>query len=426
MVTVRNVNKYFPESNETQKGHMQQIKQGVRSTKLKEIIDETFPTVQTEGKKRDIMIKVMDMKEIIATDQTGKFPVTSSREAKYLMVMCEIDGNVILVETMKSRTEGEMIKAYLTLVGRLRSAGIQPKHQILDNKASEEYKKTIKESGMTYKLVPPDMHRQNRAEKAIQTFKDHFVAILSGVDESFPMHLWDRLLPQAEMTLNILRQSNVAPKVSAYAYMNGPYDFNKMPLAPMGCSVQVHDKPNKRKMWDAHSSDGWYLGTSHKHYRCFKIYKKETRAEMVSDMVYFKHKYITMPTITKADMVIQAAKDLTQALEQNVPNAIPATNVEALRKLATAFEEIAQRKHPDERWDEPARPMVLEADKHTSVTKPVPIPRVNENPERLIVTSTNKNGIESSPPAAQHQIKAATSHKSHKNRYMWSWSRIIE
>ncbi|KAL7478346.1 LOW QUALITY PROTEIN: hypothetical protein ACHAW6_006995, partial [Cyclotella cf. meneghiniana] len=97
---------------------------------------------------------------------------------------------------------------------------------------------TIKESGMTYELVPPDMHRQNRAEKAIQTFKDHFVAILSGVDESFPMHLWDRLLPQAEMTLNLLRQSNVAPKVSAYAYMNGPYDFNKMPLAPMGCAVQ--------------------------------------------------------------------------------------------------------------------------------------------------------------------------------------------
>ena len=68
--------------------------------KMKEIINEIIPTLHTEGKKQDIMIKVMDMKEIIASDQTGKFQVTSSREAKYLMVMCEIDGNVILVETI--------------------------------------------------------------------------------------------------------------------------------------------------------------------------------------------------------------------------------------------------------------------------------------------------------------------------------------
>ncbi|KAL7478494.1 hypothetical protein ACHAW6_004254 [Cyclotella cf. meneghiniana] len=89
------------------------------------------------------------------------------------------------------------------------------------------------------------------------------------------MHLWDRLIPQAEMTLNLLKQSNVAPKVSAYAYMNGPHDFNRMPLASMGCSIQVHDKPNRRKSWDAHSSNNWYLGMSNEHYQCFRIYKKE-------------------------------------------------------------------------------------------------------------------------------------------------------
>ena len=31
-----------------------------------------------------------------------KFPVTSSRGVKYLMVMCEIDVNVNLVDTMKT------------------------------------------------------------------------------------------------------------------------------------------------------------------------------------------------------------------------------------------------------------------------------------------------------------------------------------
>ena len=51
-----------------QKGHMRNIKQGVQSTKLKETIDEIIPTLQIEDKKQDIMIKVMNMKEIIATD----------------------------------------------------------------------------------------------------------------------------------------------------------------------------------------------------------------------------------------------------------------------------------------------------------------------------------------------------------------------
>ena len=42
------------------------------------------------------------------------------------------------------------------------------------------------------------------------------------------MNLWDRLLPQTILTLNLLRQSNVAPTVSAYQYVNGVFDYNKM------------------------------------------------------------------------------------------------------------------------------------------------------------------------------------------------------
>jgi hypothetical protein len=71
----------------------------------------------------------------------------------------------------------------------MRKAGIISKHQVLDNQASAAYKKTIGNSDMTYELVPPDNHQQNMAKKAIQTFKDHFVGILSGCAPTFPMHL---------------------------------------------------------------------------------------------------------------------------------------------------------------------------------------------------------------------------------------------
>ncbi len=30
--------------------------------------------------------------------------------------------------------------------------------------------------------------------------------------------------------------------VSAYQYVNGPFNYNKMPLGPMGCAVQIHER----------------------------------------------------------------------------------------------------------------------------------------------------------------------------------------
>ena len=138
------------------------------------------------------------------------------------MVLVEIDGNAIMVETMKNRTDGEMQKAYLALLDRLELSGITPKRHILDNEASKDFKMLIRRKYMHYELVPPDNHRRNKAERAIHTFKNHLKAILAGVDPSFPFHLWDRLLAQAETTLNLTRMANPAPKVSAYAYLHGP------------------------------------------------------------------------------------------------------------------------------------------------------------------------------------------------------------
>ena len=39
----------------------------------------------------------------------------------------------------------------------------------------------------------------------MRTFKNHLVAILSSVGSNYPLSKWDRLLPQAFFTLNLLR-----------------------------------------------------------------------------------------------------------------------------------------------------------------------------------------------------------------------------
>ncbi len=132
------------------------------------------------------------------TDQPGRFPATSNKGNKYIIVLVKIDGNYIDAEPMKSKTEGAMIKANLILClwERLTANGtVKPTTHIMDNQASAECKIEIRKN-CTIQLVLPNNHRQNQAERAIQIFKNHFKVVLTGVDDTFPMHLWDRLLSQ--------------------------------------------------------------------------------------------------------------------------------------------------------------------------------------------------------------------------------------
>ena len=57
------------------------------------------------------------------------------------------------------------------------------------------------------------------------------------------MHLWDRLLDQTQITLNMLRPSRCNPNISVHAMMEVNFDFNKIPLASPGTKVIVNENP---------------------------------------------------------------------------------------------------------------------------------------------------------------------------------------
>ena len=232
----------------------------------------------------------------------------------------------------------------------------------MDNEASDDYQAEIKKH-TKMQMVPPDTHRRNIAERAIQTFKSHFKAILAGVDPHFPIFLWCKLLPQAILTLNLMRPSNVAPKVSAYAYVHGQFNYDAMPLAPMGCAVQLYIKPHRRKTWGAHSVDGWYLGTSVKHYRCHRIWNVETKAERISNTAFFKHKYITQPSLTPVDIMTKAILDLRHAIQQSKDEKGD-INFEALKKLSSIFN-LRKKDAADPRVDSTAPRMEAAAEDHS-------------------------------------------------------------
>jgi hypothetical protein len=216
LLNERNVNKYYPDTAKTPKGHMNQKRKNLYSTKRQpfEICNAAF---HLRGKKeQDVFMKTYNVRETIFSDQTGQYPTTSQRGNKYIMVLVEIDSNTILVEPMKSQNDSKMIRAYDAIVQRLLSAGMQPKkHVLLDNKISDNMKQHIKTKyKFNLEMVPPGCHLRNAAKLAIHNFKAHFLSVLAGTADNFPTNnLWDRLLPQTEITLNLLRQSNATPTV---------------------------------------------------------------------------------------------------------------------------------------------------------------------------------------------------------------------
>ncbi len=298
--------------------------------------------------------------------------------------MVEIDSNVILVEPISSRNDHELARAYRVLMTRLQHAGIVPKKHILDNEVSEAMKIIINDKyKMAMELVPPGCHRRNAAEVAIRNFKADFLSVLAGAAEDFPPSLWDHLLPQTEITLNLLQQSNATPTVSAYAHLCGPFDYNKMPLAPMGCAVQVHEKTDKRGTWAYHSVDGWYLSTSPEHYRTHRCHIKATKSERVLDTINFSHKNITRPTITHADKVMTAIAECAKVIKD-----ITSSNgAEEMRQLVELTEQ-AIHQHPaiDKLFATPVSTTPSVPRVHTTIPTITPsVPRVQgtETAQRL-------------------------------------------
>ncbi len=194
-------------------------------------------------------------------------------------------------------------------------------------------------------MYPQTTTEETWQRGAIQTFTNHFKAIIAGVDDSFPMKLWDKLLPQTVLTLNLLCQSNFAPTVSACQYVRGNFNYNKMPLAPMGCAVQLHKSSERKGKWAENTTNGWYIQISPEHYHCHKIHVKKTNSKRVSDTVFFKHKYITQPTLTLADILTEANDDLIHALKGR-RNTKGTMELEALQKLDKLLNQAPQAQTP--------------------------------------------------------------------------------
>jgi hypothetical protein len=321
-------------------GRMNQRCQNIRSTS-KVPMRRCPQLTQTWAKKTHLVYAVLVDQGQLYTEMTGKFLVRSSKGNSYVMVCYVYDFNYIKVVPMKSRSASEWVNAYYHIHRELTVKGFKPKLQTLDNEASAALKNFFTAIDVEYQLVPPHYHRRNAAERSIRTFKEHFVAGLSSVDPTFPLHVWDRLLPQAEITLNLLRTSRLHPQLSTAAHFHGLVDYKKTAFALPGCKIIAHEKPGKRRTWAPHGQHGYSLGPAMHHYRCQNVYISSTASERILDTLeFFPHSY-QMPQLSSTDRFIMAAKDMKDALQNPHPE-VPFTHVgddtmSALTELAAIF-----------------------------------------------------------------------------------------
>ena len=73
------------------------------------------------------------------------------------------------------------------------------------------------------------------------------------------------------------------PQLTAISQiLNGPYDWNRYPLAPLGCKAVVYEDGNTRGLWASRGVDAFYLGPAKDYYCCDQYYIPETRAYRIS------------------------------------------------------------------------------------------------------------------------------------------------
>jgi hypothetical protein len=101
-------------------------------------------------------------------------------------------------------------------------------------------------------------------------------------------------------------------------------------------------KPDACKTFGLNAKKTWYTGPCLNHYRAFRGMLPSTTGERISDTVNFQHHAIAMPELTPADGILEATKQLKDAISQQ-PKRAPMKEMEAIEMLRQVM--MGERKY---------------------------------------------------------------------------------
>ena len=332
-ISAKMFNQNKPHSTATAKGHMDRTRKNLHSTRSAPKVPRVITSTHAEPSSDDtdidadntayLRIVPLDTSDGgIHSDATGAFPFTSSLGNRYTLISC-YNGH-IHAELLATLTADDLVAAFDRLFRFYRDNNHTPTYQRLDNHSSQTgslvdafFRDTAK---IPLQFVPPGNHRTLRAERCIRTWKNHFIAGLSTVDPNFPVHLWDQLYEQAELTLNHLIPWRPNPAISAHAGFYGrSHDFSRHPIHPPGVRCLIFTGPDERESWEAHCREGFYLGPALRHYRSFHCWSTSPAAHRYTDTIETFPAKLHMPGSNPHDVLLSALESIESTFATQAP-----------------------------------------------------------------------------------------------------------
>jgi hypothetical protein len=322
--------------------------------------------------------------------------------------MYHYETNAILITPIVGLDSEQILEAYTKNFKYLVSKGFKPKVNVMDNQATKAIKAYLTPQQVTLPLVEPHNHRVNAAERAIQTFKNQFIGAIGTTDSEFPIQLWDKLAPQVQDCINLLRRSCISPTKSAYETLEGPYDWNRYPLAPLGTRAIIYEDSDTRASWAPHGLDAWYLGPSKDNYRCHIYIVPETKGYRVSGSAELFPQHCRKPAYSPDSHV----KELSVELQENMAKIRwKSCTVNVLKLLARHLEAYlmgAPPPTPEQRVNERLEQRETEA----SIPAMTPLPdiqRVSDAPHTMVANKpTSKRIMQNKPRTHQRATRRNT------------------
>jgi hypothetical protein len=135
--------------------------------------------------------------------------VESRRGNKYILIT--VFRGYIHYTPPKSRSSSDYVFSFASILPFFTAHSQPLPSLIVDNETSLECREYFLSQRLPVTFVPPQTHRSNPAERAVRTGKNHLISVFSSTHPDFPDDLWDRLLPYAEITLNVMRSWRPIP-----------------------------------------------------------------------------------------------------------------------------------------------------------------------------------------------------------------------
>ena len=155
-LTSKRVREHIKVVDQTEMGHMDQRRTGIRSMRPKpkhpprptpdqEMVDtiEFPPQSPNNDRCHQVFMNAAAVDDKLYSNQTGRFPITSNRGNILVDIFYAVDGNYIKSYPLKSRDRSQLLKAYEGVYAYLCMRGYIPKLHKIDNETSRDVKEFI-------------------------------------------------------------------------------------------------------------------------------------------------------------------------------------------------------------------------------------------------------------------------------------------